>query len=291
MYRFSFIALIFIGCNTSPQHSTDFTKENLFTTGVEGPAVNANGDLFAVNIEKEGTIGIVNSEGEGKIYLELPEGSTGNGIRFDKKGNMFIADYAAHNVLTVKKGIKTAEVWAHNPAMNQPNDLAISPTNVIYLSDPNWKESTGNLWMVNASKEIVLLEENMGTTNGIEVSPDGKKLYVNESVQRNVWQYDINKDGSISNKTKLIVFDDFGLDGMRCDEKGNLYIARYGKGIIAIISPEGKIIEEVILTGKKPTNITFGGKDGKTCFVTMQSRGSIETFKAKHAGSYFKQIH
>ena len=66
---------------------------------------------------------------------------------------------------------------------------------------------------------------------------------------------------------------------MRCDADGNLYIARYDKGVIAVVSPQGKLIREVKLTGKKPTNITFGGKAGKTCYVTLQDRGVIETFE------------
>ena len=77
----------------------------------------------------------------------------------------------------------------------------------------------------------------MGTTNGIEVSHDGKKLYVNESVQRKIWVYDIVENGLLRNKQELISFEDFGLDGMRCDENGNIYVCRYGKGTIAIISP------------------------------------------------------
>lgn len=277
-------------CKDSPQHSTDFTQEFSFTKGVEGPAVNKNGDLFAVNFKNEGTIGIVNKKGEGDVFLSLPDGSIGNGIRFDLEGNMFIADYVNHNVYKVDKGTNTPSVWAHNPNMNQPNDLAINDQGIIYLSDPNWEHSTGNIWMVNLLGEISLLEANMGTANGIEVSPDGRTLYVNESVQRKVWQYSILDNGTVTNKKLLIDFDDFGLDGMRCDNQGNLYIARYGKGTIVIVSPEGKIVDEISLTGKNPSNITFGGEHGKICFVTMADRGNIETFKAPFSGSYFKKI-
>ena len=60
---------------------------------------------------------------------------------------------------------------------------------------------------------------------------------------------------------------------------------------MVIASPEGKIIKEVKLKGKKPSNITFGGQNGKTCFVTMADRGSIEAFPALHPGNYYNQIH
>jgi len=278
-------------CKDEPQQSEDFTAENAFTSGIEGPAVNGNGELFAVNFAKEGTIGKVNKTGEGEIYISLPEGSIGNGIRFDLDGNMFIADYLGHKVYKIKKGTKTPEVWAQDSTMNQPNDLAIGPGGVIYLSDPNWSESTGKLWMVTPEREILLLEEGMGTTNGIEVSPDGKTLYVNESVQRVIWKYDIQENGTLNNKKKLISFTDFGLDGMRCDIQGNLYLTRYDKGTVAIISPSGEILKEVVLKGKKPSNIAFGGEDGLHCYVTMADRGCIETFVALSPGSYYSKIH
>ena len=126
-----------------------------------------------------------------------------------------------------------------------------------------------------------------GHDNGIEVSPDEKTLYVNESVQRSVWAFDLDTLGNISNKKLFYQFDDFGMDGMRCDIEGNLYITRYGKGTVAKLSPEGKLLLEIQMKGKKPSNITFGGKDGKTAFVTLQDRGYIETFRVEKAGNSF----
>ncbi|HLT50458.1 MAG TPA: SMP-30/gluconolactonase/LRE family protein, partial [Arenibacter sp.] len=83
---------------------------------------------------------------------------------------------------------------------------------------------------------------------------------------------------------------DYGMDGMRCDIKGNLYITRYDKGTVVVVSPGGKIINEIQLKGKKPSNIAFGGKDGKTCYVTMADRGCIETFQAEYQGNSFNKI-
>lgn len=287
-FIFAITCLLLLGnCSGVQKHSTDFTAEYVFTKGVEGPAVSANGDLFAVNFEEEGTIGIVDQNGMGKIFLKLPEGSIGNGIRFDTNGNMFIADYKGHKIYRVKKGTKTPVVWAQDSTLNQPNDLAIAPNNIIYLSDPNWEDGSGRIWMVDHSKEIRLLEDDMGTTNGIEVSPDGRKLYVNESLQRKVWVYDIKEDGTVHQKKEFMVFDDYGLDGMRCDINGNLYITRYGKGTVVVVDKSGKIINEILLKGKKPSNIAFGGRDGKTCFITMADRGCIESFRAEHSGRSF----
>ena len=97
----------------------------------------------------------------------------------------------------------------------------------------------------------------MGTTNGVEVSPDERTLYVNQSVQRNVFSYSLSANGEISDKKLFYQFPDFGMDGMRCDVMGNLYITRHGKGTVAIISPQGKLLQEVKLKGSKPSNINF----------------------------------
>ncbi len=283
-----FAALLILACKAQQKTSHDFTPENTFTNGIEGPAVDRDGNLYAVSLKRKGDIGIIDAKGNAEVFIELPENSVGNGIRFDKNGHMYIADYTGHNVLQVKKGAKQVTVFAHNNAMSQPNDLTISPTGTIYLSDPDWAKGTGRVWMVTPSQEIRLLQDNMGTTNGIEVSPDGKYLYVNESVQRTIWRFEIMPNGTLNNKIEFITFDDFGMDGMRCDIKGNLYVTRYDKGTVIVLSPEGKIVEEIQLKGKKPSNIAFGGPDGKTCYVTLADRGCIETFRAEYPGAHFK---
>ena len=264
--------------------SRKFTPVNGFTSGIEGPACDAEGNLYAVNFERQHTIGKVTPDGEASVFIELPTGSIGNGIRFSSEGYMFIADYTNHNVLKVDMKTHEISVHAHEPKMNQPNDLALGANDILYASDPNWSESTGQLWRIDTDGKVTLLEADMGTTNGIEISPDEKKLYVNESAQRNIWVYELSPEGEISNKRLLIQFPDFNMDGMRCDIEGNLYVTRHGKGTVAKISPDGKVLLEVALTGKLCTNIAFGGPDGRTCYVTMADRGNVEVFRADLPG-------
>jgi sugar lactone lactonase YvrE len=264
--------------------SQDFTEEGGFTKGIEGPAVDADGNLYAVNFQEQGTIGRVTPEGEASLFVKLPEGSIGNGIRFNQAGDMLIADYPQHNILKVNMADQSISVFAHNDAMNQPNDITITQNDVLFASDPNWSEGTGQLWRIDPDGSTTLLEENMGTTNGVEVSPDEKTLYVNESVQRKVWAYDLSADGQISNKRELIAFPDFGMDGMRCDVAGNLYITRHGKGTVVKVSPEGEVLQEIKMTGELPSNIAFGGADGRTAYVTLQDRGCVEMFRVEDPG-------
>ena len=285
------LSIIFFSLNAMAQQSEkelfvakELTPPGGFTKGVEGPAVDKEGNLYAVNFKKQGTIGKITPTGEASVFLELPAGSIGNGIRFGSNGNMFIADYTGHNILKVDMNTKAISIFAHDSTMVQPNDIAITRRNTFFASNPNWKAGNGSVWYANKKGKIKMLEGGMGTTNGIEVSPDNRKLYVNESAQRKLWVYDVNRKGKLSNKKLLIEFPDFGMDGMRCDSKGNLYITRYGKGTVAVVSPEGKLLREIKLIGEKPTNIAFGGPDGKTVYVTMQDKGNIETFRTDTAG-------
>lgn len=286
------LGLIFLSCNKKNQtgkivlQSTDYVFVGDYTLGLEGPAVSSNGDLYFVNPKKNGTIGIVSAKTKNfNIYIDsLPNGGVANGIRFGTKGEMFLADYVSHRILSVNTKTKEVSTFAMDTSMNQPNDIAISSQGILFASDPNWADETGNIWKIDTTGKISLLESDMGTTNGIEVAPGDSILYVNESVQRKIWAYDLSKDGNVSNKRLLIEFADFGLDGMRCDVKGNLYIARYGKGVVAMVSVQGVLIREIELKGQKPTNVAFGGKDGKTVYVTCQDRGFIEMFEVEIEG-------
>ena len=164
----------------------DLTAENIFSENIEGPNVDKAGNLYVVNFQKDGTIGLVRPNGEVDLYVTLPSPSIANAIMFDKKGNMLLADWKGHNVLKLDKKTKAVTIYAHNDLFNQPNDLCINKKGQLFASDPSWKESTGKIWRIDGPGKSVLLDDKMGTTNGIELSPDDKKLYVNESVQKNI---------------------------------------------------------------------------------------------------------
>jgi len=265
------------------------TKPGEFTPGIEGPACDRDGNIYAVNFGKQQTIGKTTPDGRSEVFVTLPGKSTGNGIVFDRAGAMYVADYVGHNVLRVDMKTKEISVFAHNPQMNQPNDLAIGPDGTIYASDPNWSNGTGQLWRVDRDGKTTPLATGMGTTNGIEVSPDGKQLYVNESVQRDLWAFDIAPDKSLTNKRLLRKFPDHGFDGHRCDADGNLYIARYGEGVVAVVSPKGEILRKVPVLGSRPSNLCFGGPDGRTVYVTEVEHTRLVAFRTDRPGLAWKR--
>lgn len=260
------------------------TMPGEFTPGIEGPACDAEGNVFAVNFRRQGTIGRVSPDGSGEVFVTLPGDSVGNGIRFDKDGNFFVADYQQHNILKVNTDTRAVTILAHDDRMNQPNDIAIAPDGTLYASDPAWKNGTGQLWRIDMNGTTTLLAQNLGTTNGIDVSPDGTTLYVNESVQRNIWAFDITDQRILANKRLVRKFPDHGFDGMRCDVDGNLYVTRYGKGTVVKMSVDGTILQEIHVLGSRPSNLCFGGPDGCTVFVTEVEGTRLVSFRVDRPG-------
>lgn len=260
------------------------TAPGAFTPGIEGPACDVEGNIYAVNFARQQTIGKTTPAGQSEVFVTLPSNSTGNGIVFGWDGFMYVADYTGHNVLRIDPNTRKIAVFAHENKMNQPNDLAVAPDGSLYASDPNWKEGTGQIWRIDTQGRTRRVAADLGTSNGIEVSPDGKKLYLNESVQRNVWSWTILKDGSLTNKTLVKKFDDFGFDGMRADVDGALYITRHGKGTVVKLSPAGEILKEIPVLGDKPSNLCFGGPDGRTVYVTEVEHTRLVAFRVERPG-------
>ena len=259
------------------------TEKGSFTEGIEGPACDAAGNVYAVNFASQQTIGKVTPAGSAEIFVSLPGESIGNGLRF-WQGSMFVADYVGHNVLKIDMESKKITLFAHQPKMNQPNDLAVAADGTLYASDPNWKMKSGQLWRIDGDGRSYLLAENMGTTNGIDLSPDGRTLYVNESAQRQIWAFDITSEKTLKGKRLFKSFPDFGFDGMRVDVDGNLYVTRHGKGTVVKISPSGELLREIDVLGAKPSNICFGGTDGCTAYVTEVEHQRIVQFRTERPG-------
>lgn len=263
----------------------DLTAENMFSQNIEGPSFDKAGNLYVVNFRQDGTVGRINTkDGSGEVFVTLPEGSIANSIQFARNGNMLLADFKGHNILQVDMRTRKVSVYVHHPLFNQPNDICINKKGQLFASDPNWKSGTGQLWRIDKPGQAVLLNGHMGTTNGIALSPDERILYVNESVQRKIWKFAVDGRGNISGKTLFAEFPDHGFDGMKCDKAGNLYVTRYGKGTIVVLSPAGEQLREIPLKGKSCSNLVFGGEDGKTVYVTLQDRKCMETFRVEIAG-------
>ena len=101
------------GAADPPFVAKPFTPEKGFTPGIEGPACDAAGNVYVVNFAEQQTIGKVTADGKAEVWVRLPGKSTGNGIVFDRKGRMYVADYVEHNVLAIDPATKKITIFAH----------------------------------------------------------------------------------------------------------------------------------------------------------------------------------
>jgi sugar lactone lactonase YvrE len=271
--------------------SKQITPPGEYTSGIEGPAVDASGNLYVVNFQQSGTIGrLTPGASQSQLFASLPAGSIGNGTRFDGQGRMYIADYKKHTVWVIASGETTPRVYFQSDRFNQPNDLAIAADGTLYASDPRFASPAGGqIWRIargtdgKGQGEVMTSSRRLGVTNGIDLSPDGATLYVSESNSRQVWAYRL--DGNKLLDPRLVkTFADAEVDGLRTDVGGRIYLARLSAGTIAIIGADGSLQREVPLTGKQPTNLTFGGPDGRTVFVTQKEGRLIEAFRVDRPG-------
>lgn len=284
------LALIATAAFAQPLYESARLTPDEYTFGIEGPAVDAAGVFYAVNFRRQGTIGrLAPGATQSELFAELPAGSIGVSIRF-AGSRMFVADYKGHNIF-VFDGATEPRVYFHSDRFNQPNDMAIARDGTIYASDPHWKRRDGQVWRIApagdvGNGEVMQATRQMGTTNGIDLSPDERTLYVGESETREIWAYTLN--GARLTAPRLIKkFPDFSLDGLRTDIDGRIYVARILKGTIAVLAPDGTLLREIALQAKEPTNLAFGGPDGKTVYVTQRKGGFIESFRVDRPGREF----
>src|SRR6478735_7120917 len=216
--------------------SERITPQGEYTPGIEGPAVDASGNLYVVNFQQSGNIGkVAAGASKSQLFASLPAGSIGNGIRFDRQGRMYIADFKKHNVWVIERGETAPQVYFHSDRFNQPNDLAIAADGTPYASDPRFASPAGGqIWHIargadgKGQGEVMSSTRRIGVTNGIDLSPDGATLYVSESNSRQVWAYRL--DGNKLLDARLVrTFADFEVDGLHRRRRPDLSRAAVGR--------------------------------------------------------------
>jgi sugar lactone lactonase YvrE len=277
-----------------------------FGFNTDGPAVDAEGNLFVVNFLNNGTIGKL-AKGASQFVTfttldrdpDTGKQSVGNGLRFDRDGRLFIADFKNQNVLVIERGETNAKPYFHSDQFHQPNDLAVAFDGTLYASDPDFhsdphSDKRGQIWRITRGPDgkgqgVVMQTDRAktGLTNGIDLNPDGTTLYVSESDTQDLWAYRL--DGNhLRDPHKVFHFPGPEIDGVRTDVDGRIYVARLVAGEIDIIKPAavglGTQVRKVTTQGHKPTNLTFGGPDGKTVFVTQMDGGFVESFRTDRPG-------
>ena len=237
----------------------------------EGPAANSKGEVYFTDQPND------------KIYkwdwttnkVSLFSDHTGraNGTYFDANDNLITCSDNKGEIWKFSNDGKV-EVLTTNfdgKRLNGPNDLWIDANGGMYFTDPlyerdywqNFKQEINNrsLYYRSSNGTITKLDT-FSQPNGIIGSETLKKLYVSDIDANKTYVYDILGNGKLSEKK---LFCELGSDGMTLDSKGNLYLT--GKGV-TVFDPNGKRIINIPIPEEWTSNVTFGGQDFKTLFIT-----------------------
>jgi gluconolactonase len=210
-------------------------------------------------------------------------------------GGLLLAQHSAHRIVKLDDAMRaTSFIDKYDgKALNSPNDMVYAADGALWFTDPPYyfndpvagmtdatkvkgTQKTNNVYRYKDGKLTAVITD-LPRPNGIGFSPDGKTLYISNTEPRSqLYRYDVGADGKVSGK-KLIADwtgqkGDGVPDGLKVDSKGNIWCT--GEGGIRIVSPQGKVLGQIVLP-EVAANLAFGGDDMKTLYIT----GSTSIYK------------
>jgi len=198
-----------------------------------------------------------------------------NGLTLDLDGGLLICEQEAQRLVKMDNigNISVVADGYRGRPFNSPNDAWVHPSGSIYMTDPRYQYPAGSLsqdgeyvYHISSDRQrVTAIITDIPKPNGVVGTEDGSTLYVASTELRKVFRYDIESDGTVSNRTE---FADQGSDGMTLDEQGNVYLTWVGG--VSVRSPAGEELE-FIETAQMPANVGFGGRDGRTLFMTSRT--------------------
>src|ERR1700755_77770 len=225
-----------------------------------------------------------------------------NAMVTDKDGSILLTRMAIGTIerMDDKGNLKPFLAKYEGKRLNSPNDLVFTKDGALWITDPSFglpkmdadpkKELKYNAVWRYADGKLTPVITDMTQPNGIGFSPDGKTLYVSNSMpDMYLRAYDVAADGKLSNPRKLISWPGSAPDvpdGMKVDSAGNLWAT--GPGGVRIISPQGKVLGHLVVP-EIGAHVGFG-EDGKTVYLTGST--SLYRLHSKIAGEmpmYYKQ--
>ncbi len=207
-----------------------------------------------------------------------------NGVTLDPQGRVTFNAMGDRQVVRVEADGRRTVLASQfeGKRLNSTNDLVYKRNGSLYFTDPPSglrqrnddpkKELPFNGVYLLKGGKLQLLAKDLANPNGIALSPDEKILYVNSSADRKIFRFDVQADDTVTNGRLIVDMSAEKLpgnpDGMKVDEKGNLYST--GAGGIWVMSPQGKHLGTLVFP-EQPANLAFGDADGKTLYVTARS--------------------
>lgn len=253
----------------------------------EGPAVDGDGNIFFTDQPNNRILKWTANEG---VTVFMENAGRANGLYFDDQGNLVACADEKNELWQIDRhgNVTVLVTDFKGKKLNGPNDLWIDRKGGIYFTDPFYKrpywtraekeiESENVYYLSPDRKKLTVVMDGFTRPNGIVGSPDGRLLYVADIGATKTFAFDINDDGTLSERR---IFVEMGSDGMTLDSKGNLYLT--GKGV-TIFDSSGNRIGHIPIPEPWTANICFGGPKGKTLFVTAST--AVYTLDMKVRGA------
>ncbi len=256
----------------------------------EGPAVDPAGNVYFTDQPNDRILKWTATTNKVATFMQ-PAGRS-NGLDFDREGNLIACADEKSQLWRIDPATKTVTVVLDGfdgKLFNGPNDVWVDPAGGMYFTDPFYKrdywqgrekpdqEKARVFYLPKGAKVPVIADETLVQPNGIIGSADGKQLFVADIGAKKTYRYDIAGDGTLTHRA---LFCEMGSDGMTRDTQGNVYLT--GKGV-TVLDKDGAKLGEIPVPEGWTANITFGGEDLKTLFITAMD--SVYTIEMSVAGT------
>ena len=198
-----------------------------------------------------------------------------NGNTYDAQGRLYTCQYKARRVIrTSKKGVEVLAAKFEGKRLNAPNDIVVRRDGHVYFTDPAFGDQEDGreldffgVYHITPKGDLQAIARWKTRPNGIAFSPNGKLLYVADSDARLVRVFDVDKSGEASHERVFVQNIEGVPDGIKVDEKGDLYVAAKH---VYVYSDDGKPIGRVEL-GETPSNLAWGDADLESLYITART--------------------